>query len=63
MQVSKLLKTSEGTVKFEGELTEEEHEFVVNIGLATLLEEGAIPFITATEENAHSFVPGSDELQ
>ena len=62
MQVNKLLKTSEGTVKFEGELTEEEHEFVVNIGLATLMEQGAIPFVTADEENAYKFIPGNEEM-
>jgi hypothetical protein len=63
VQVSKLLKTSEGTVKFEGELTEEEHEFVVNIGLATLMEQGAIPFVTTDEENAYKFIPGNEEMQ
>ncbi len=58
-----MLKTSEGNVKFEGELTAEEHEFVVNVGLTTLLEQGAIPFISADEESACKFIPGSDEIQ
>lgn len=61
MQVSKLLKTSEGTVKFEGELSDEEHEFVLNVGLTTLLENGAIPFLAT--EDASSVIPPPKEVQ
>lgn len=67
MQVSKVIKTSEGTVKFEGELSHEEHEFVIMVGLHSLMEQGALPFVYADEEgNEHiaaSFVPASEEIQ
>lgn len=62
MQVKNLVKSKDGTYLFDGELSEEEHEFVLNIGLASLLEQGAIPFMTADEETAYKFIPGSDEL-
>ena len=63
MQISKVIKTDEGTVKFEGEITQEEHEFVLTVGLHTLIQQGALPFIVAEEEELSSFVPGTDNVQ
>lgn len=66
VQIKKLIKTTEGTVKFEGELTEQEHEFVVTVGLHTLMENGALPFIVVDEEGEYhtsaSFIPSSEEI-
>lgn len=44
MEVKKAIKTKMGTVVFEGELTNEEHDYVLTVGLNTMLEAGALPF-------------------
>jgi hypothetical protein len=46
MLVNKSIETENGTVKFEGELEQNELDFVLKIGLNTLLTAGAIPFTT-----------------
>lgn len=44
MEINKTFKTSEGTVKFQGELTQEEADFVIQVGLNWLMQQGALPF-------------------
>lgn len=61
MEIKKIIKTSKGTVKFRGEVTEAEHEFILNVGLNTLLENGALPFTTVEEDEWENFPPASDE--
>ncbi len=67
MQVKNLVKTKQGTYQFDGELSEEEHEFVITVGLHTLMEQGALPFMEVNEEGEYhtacSFAPGSEDLQ
>jgi len=58
MLVNKSIETPQGTVKFEGELEQNELDFVLKIGLNTLLTAGAIPFTTKNvdakaEETTH----------
>ena len=50
MLVSKSIETPTGTIKFEGELEQNELDFVLKIGLNTLLTAGAIPFTTKKAE-------------
>ena len=50
MLVNKAIETANGTVKFEGELEPNELDFVLKIGLNTLLQLGAIPFTTKKDE-------------
>lgn len=49
MLVNKSIETANGTVKFEGELEQNELDFVLKIGLNYLLTNGAIPFTTAAK--------------
>lgn len=42
MEIKKSIKTKDGTVMFKGELSPEEHDFVLSVGLNTLIEQGAI---------------------
>lgn len=49
MLVSKSIETPQGTVKFEGELEQKELDFVIKIGLNLLLQQGAIPFVMAPD--------------
>lgn len=44
MDVKKILKTENGSVEFSGTLTDEEHTFVLAVGLNTLMEAGALPY-------------------
>ena len=44
MKISKAVETEQGTIQFEGELTEQETDLVLEIGLNVLLAQGAIPF-------------------
>lgn len=62
MLVSKAIETPQGTVKFEGELEPNELDFVIKIGLNTLLRLGAIPFTTKSDESDIA-VPETDQLQ
>ncbi|CAB4132890.1 hypothetical protein UFOVP249_57 [uncultured Caudovirales phage] len=48
MLVNKSVETPNGSVKFEGELEPKELDFVLQIGLNTLLAQGAIPFTIKT---------------
>ncbi len=61
MEVNKVIKTKDCNVKFEGELSQEEHEFVLTVGLHTLMQQGAIPFIVA--DDSQTIIPGNGELQ
>lgn len=47
MQISQVIKTEEGTYTFEGELTQEELDLVMEVGLNTLMHNGSLPFATA----------------
>lgn len=57
MLVNKAIETENGTVKFEGELEPKELDFVLKIGLNTLLQLGAIPFTTKSEEEISESTP------
>lgn len=50
MLVSKSIETDKGTVKFEGELEQNELDFVLKVGLNYLLTHGALPYTTATKD-------------
>lgn len=50
MLISKSIETEQGTVKFEGELEQNELDFILKIGLNTLLQMGSIPFTTKHSE-------------
>jgi hypothetical protein len=50
MLINKSIETPEGTVKFEGELEQKELDFVLKIGLNTLMQLGAIPFTSKPAE-------------
>lgn len=52
MLVSKTIETPEGTVKFEGELSKEETDMVVGVGLNYLLQMGYLPFKVAPNDGS-----------
>lgn len=62
MLISKSIETENGTVKFEGELEQNELDFILKIGLNTLLQMGAIPF-TAKHNEADIASGRSEHVQ
>jgi hypothetical protein len=50
MLVNKSFETSQGTVKFEGELEPKELDLVIKIGLNFLLQMGALPIVTQDDD-------------
>lgn len=61
MQVSQIIKTEEGEFKFEGTLSQEEHDFLIEFSLNMLVAQGAIPFKMAQEMTA-DVAPGSEKV-
>jgi hypothetical protein len=60
MKVSTTVQTPEGSVKFEGELSQQETDLVIQIGLSQLFEMGMIPFVVRSEEEASALVSNSN---
>lgn len=50
MQINKAIETEQGTVKFEGELSQKELDVVLGIGLNYLLVKGAIANVTVVDD-------------
>jgi len=63
MEIKKVIKTKSGEVTFKGSLTPEEHEFILAVGLNTLLENGALPIHLADEEDLADYIPGESPVQ
>jgi len=68
MEIKKSIKTKDGTVMFKGELSPEEHDFVLSVGLNTLVEQGAIAMSTEEdieleEEPDVDWIPGDTPVQ
>lgn len=61
MLVNKSFTTKDGVVKFDGELSQEEADFVIGLGLNQLLMQGAIPFTTSHAASNVAFVPVDTE--
>jgi hypothetical protein len=56
IEINKTLQTEEGTIVFEGTLTQEEADYVIEVGLNTLLQAGALPFsVNGDEREPHQF--------
>ena len=60
MEIKKVIKTKNGEVTFKGSLSPEEHEFILAVGLNTLLENGVLPY-QLDEDN--EFIPGETPVQ
>ena len=63
MKVKKSLETPEGKVEFEGEISQEELDLVLTVGLNYLLQQGAIPFKILPAEHQAKMGIGSESSQ
>ena len=59
MKLLKRIKTKKGTYLVNAEFTEDEMDFIIEVGISRMLELGAIPFITTGEDNIYKVVPPS----
>jgi len=62
MKVDKKIETEMGTVRFVGELSEDEVDYVITIGLATLMIRGELEAQDATADGT-LIQEGTDTLQ
>ena len=60
MDVKKVIKTKKGEVTFKGTLSPEEHEYVLAVGLNTLMEAGALPMQIIDDEDDYKNFPPHD---
>jgi len=45
MEIKRVIKTSKGDYTFEGNLSQEELDIIVTVGIGVLLEKGALPIL------------------
>lgn len=62
MEIDKKIETEMGTVHFKGELSDDELDYVVTIGLATLMIRGELKAEYATEDGS-IILDGNDTVQ
>ena len=65
MKITKTVETPEGEFTFEGELSEVEHDFIIEAGLNFLIQRGLVPFkMIPLDEVGQTFTaPSSSEKQ
>lgn len=68
MEIKKSIKNKDGTVVFKGTLSPEEHDFVLSVGLNTLVEQGVLAMtaeedINIEEEPDVDWIPGDTPVQ
>ena len=61
MEIRKTLMTDKGEIQFEGVLNQQEADLVIGLGLLTLLETGAAPFVT--NDDGVTTMGSPDQLQ
>jgi hypothetical protein len=67
MEIKKSIKNKDGTVVFKGTLSPEEHDFVLSVGLNTLVEQGVLAMTAEEEINLEEdevdWIPGETPVQ
>jgi hypothetical protein len=51
VDIKRIIETEDGTVFFQGTLTGAELEAVITVGLNTLLQAGALPYLMENDES------------
>lgn len=63
MRVSQTLETPDGTVTFVGELSQQELDLIISVGLNFLMGQGAVPFQVQKELDFAKNLPGNETEQ
>ena len=63
MKITKTVETPEGEFTFEGEISEVEHDFIIEAGLNFLIQRGLVPFKMVPNGEISFTPPSSGEKQ
>ena len=63
MKVDKSLEGPNGTVQFQGELSSEEVDVILGVGLNFLMQQGALPFKVIKDMDKAKLAPHSETFQ
>ena len=63
MKVDKSLEGPNGTVTFQGELSSEEVDVILGVGLNFLMQQGAIPFKVLKDLDKVKIAPSTETQQ
>jgi len=63
VKIKKSLETPEGNVEFSGEISSDELDLILTVGLNFLLQQGAIPFKVLPTELQAKMGQGSESQQ
>lgn len=63
MEIKKVIKTSKGDFNFEGNLSQEELDIIVTVGIGVLLEKGALPLLGLDDGDECRLQVPSGEVQ
>lgn len=63
MKIHQTIETPEGIVEVNGELSQQQVQFLIEVGLNVILAKGAQPFITDTDFTPEQIHQGTDVAQ
>lgn len=63
MEIRKVIKTSKGDFTFEGNLSQEELDIIVTVGIGVLLEKGAMPLLGLDDGDECKLMFPGEEIQ
>lgn len=63
IKVKNSIETEEGTIQFEGEISSEELDLILSVGLNYLYQQGAIPFKITKGDQMAKYAEGSESQQ
>ena len=63
MHVNKTIERADGSITFEGDLSQDEVDLVITYGLNYLLQRGALPFQVVSQKDKANIVHNESEAQ
>lgn len=63
MKISQIVEREDGSATFQGNITGPELAFVVELGINTLMEAGALPFASTANINIASIMESETDLE
>ncbi len=63
MKINQIVEKDDGSATFQGNLSGPELAFVVELGINTLMEAGALPFASAQSVNMASIMESETDLE
>jgi len=63
MRIKKTIETENGAVEIHADLTSEQVQFLLEVGLNVIMAKGVKPFITPGEKKLHDLHQGNGTVQ